>query len=210
MENGSHWIPSEVDVSIRPGWFYHASEDSKVKSPEQLFEIYLNSVGRGAVLLLNVPPDRRGLFHENDVKSLQDFRHIIDTVFKTNLAADAKVTVSSFRGNSNEFDGNKIIDGKNETYWATDENITSGSLELILHGPKTIKYVVLHEYLALGQRVKAFNIEVKKGNEWIKVADATTIGYKRIIKTDPVLTDRIRVNITLARACLTISGLEIY
>jgi alpha-L-fucosidase len=210
MENGSHWIPAEVDVSIRPGWFYHAKEDAKVKTPEQLFDIYLNSVGRGAVLLLNVPPDRRGLFHENDVKALHGFRRIIDSVFKTNLALGSKISVSSFRGNSEKFDGNKLLDGDPETYWATDDNVTSGSIEVDLKKNRLIKYVVLHEYLKLGQRVKKFNIEAWKDGNWVKITDGTTIGYKRIIRIDPVQTDKIRINITEARACLTISGLTIF
>ena len=210
MENGSNWIPSEVDVSIRPGWFYHAEEDTKVKTPEQLFDIYLNSVGRGAVLLLNVPPDRRGLFNENDLKSLLGFRHLLDAEFKTNLAAGAEVSVSSYRGNSDDFNGKKLLDGNPETYWATDDNITSGSIEFNFTEPKTVKYIVLHEYLKLGQRVKAFNIEVKKDNNWVKVAEGTTMGYKRVVKIDAVKTGEVRVNITAARACPTISGIEIF
>jgi alpha-L-fucosidase len=210
MENGSHWIPAEVDVSIRPGWFYHAKEDSKVKTPEQLFNIYLNSVGRGAVLLLNVPPDRRGLFHENDLKALQGFRSLIDQEFKTNIAKGASVSVSSFRDKTAMFNGSMLLDDDRDTYWATDDNETSGSIVLDLKATQTIKYVILNEYLKLGQRVKAFNIEVKKDNEWVKVAYATTIGHKRIVKIEPIQTNMIRVNITDARACLTISGIEVY
>ena len=88
-ENGTHWIPGEVDTSIRPGWFYHAKEDTQVKSPEKLFETYLTSVGRGSTLLLNVPPDRRGVFHENDISALKGFREMLDREFKTNLAKNA-------------------------------------------------------------------------------------------------------------------------
>ncbi|HRJ15224.1 MAG TPA: alpha-L-fucosidase [Saprospiraceae bacterium] len=98
-EDGTSWVPAEVDVSIRPGWFYHQEEDSQVKTPEKLFEIYLSSVGRGAVLLLNVPPDRRGLIHENDIQSLKGFRRILDRTFKINLAQKASVRASSHRGN---------------------------------------------------------------------------------------------------------------
>jgi alpha-L-fucosidase len=210
MENGSRWIPSEVDVSIRPGWFYHAKEDDKVKTPEQLFEIYLKSVGRGSVLLLNVPPDRRGLFHENDVKALQGFRQLLDKEFKTNLAEKAKVSVSSFRGKDKMFGGKNLTDNNPETYWATDDNVTSGSIELTLPTEKLVKYIVLHEYLKLGQRVKSFNIEVKKGNEWVKVADLTTMGFKRIVRIDPVSTSKIRINITKAKSCLTISCIDVY
>jgi len=210
MENGSDWIPSEVDVSIRPGWFYHASEDSLVKSPEKLFEIYLESVGRGAVLLLNVPPDRRGLIHENDIKSLQGFRQLLNNEFKTNLLEGAKVSVSTIRGNSKTFDSNQLIDNNQDTYWATDDSITTGSIEIDLIEEQIVNYVVLHEYLNLGQRVKAFTIEVKKADEWIRVAEATTMGFKRIIKIEPVTTDLIRVNFTGAKASLTVSGIEVY
>jgi len=199
-----------VDVSIRPGWFYHASEDSLVKSPEKLFEIYLESVGRGAVLLLNVPPDRRGLIHENDIKSLQGFRQLLNNEFKTNLLEGAKVSVSTIRGNSKTFDSNQLIDNNQDTYWATDDSITTGSIEIDLIEEQIVNYVVLHEYLNLGQRVKAFTIEVKKADEWIRVAEATTMGFKRIIKIEPVTTDLIRVNFTGAKASLTVSGIEVY
>src|SRR5690606_37953203 len=93
-ENGTHWIPAEVDVSIRPGWFYHASEDSLVKTPEKLFDIYLTSVGRGSTLLLNVPPDPRGRLHERDVMSLKGLREIIDREFANNLAGNAEVVAT--------------------------------------------------------------------------------------------------------------------
>lgn len=210
MENGSHWIPAEVDVSIRPGWFYHAKEDSLVKTPEQLFEIYLNSVGRGAVLLLNIPPDRRGLFHTNDVQSLKGFRNLLDHEFKTNLAKGANVKVSSVRGNSKLFEGQNLLTGNPERYWATDDTVTTGTIELDLHKQQKISYVVLKEYLRLGQRVKAFNIEVKTDGGWRQVANETTIGHKRILKLDPVRTDKIRINITAARACLTMAAVELY
>ena len=98
--DGTKWIPAEVDVSIRPGWFYHSEEDVLVKTPEQLFNIYLTSVGRGAVLLLNVPPDRRGLIHENDVKSLQGFKQLLDSVFFFFLSEEASVKASGYRGKS--------------------------------------------------------------------------------------------------------------
>jgi alpha-L-fucosidase len=210
MENGSHWIPSEVDVSIRPGWFYHASEDAKVKTPEKLFELYLSSVGRGSVLLLNVPPDRRGLFHENDIKSLRGFRQIIDNEFKTNLAKNAKTDASSYRGKFKLFHPSNITDGNKDTYWTTDDTETSGSFIIHLGKAQTIKYIVLQEYIKLGQRVKEFNIEINDKNNWKQITKATTIGYKRILKIDPVTTDKIRVNITASKACPVISNIEVY
>jgi alpha-L-fucosidase len=209
-ENGTHWIPGEVDVSIRPGWFYHAKEDSLVKTPEKLFEIYLSSVGRGSTLLLNVPPDKRGLFHENDVQSLKDWRAMIDQEFKTNLATRAKAEASSFRGNSETYAAGMATDGNKETYWSTDDDVMTGSIEIDLGETKTVKYVVVQEYIRLGQRVKQFSVEVWKDNEWKEIADATTIGYKRILKVEPVETNKVRINITGSKACPLISNVAVY
>ena len=122
-ENGKYWIPAEVDVSIRPGWFYHAEEDAKVKTPEKLFEIYLSSVGRGANLILNIPPDRRGLFHENDIKALRGWKQMIDKSFKNNLALGATVKADTYRGNSKLYSADKVKDGNKETYWATNDDV---------------------------------------------------------------------------------------
>jgi alpha-L-fucosidase len=209
-ENGKFWIPAEVDVSIRPGWFYHAREDSLVKTPQQLFDIYLNSVGRGSNLLLNVPPDRRGLLHENDVKSLMEWRKLLDETFKVNLALQAKVKADSYRGNSKRYAGQSLTDADPETYWATDDDKRSGSLVIELGSQKPVRYVILQEYIKLGQRVKSFTLDVWDGNTWKQAAAATTIGYKRIVKIDPVETAKIRINISDAKACPVISNVEVY
>ncbi len=209
-ENGTHWIPAECDVSIRPGWFYHDHEDSKVRTPENLFELYLSSVGRGSLLLLNVPPDKRGLFHENDVKSLQGFREMLDKEFKTNLALNAKVKANNVRGKSATYAANMITDGKKDTYWATDDEILTGTLEINLNKEEVIKYVVLQEYIQLGQRVKKFTVEIKQNNNWVKVAEGTTIGHKRILKIDPVKSSGIRLSILDSRACPLLSNIEVY
>ncbi|GAC1483839.1 MAG: hypothetical protein NVS1B13_08550 [Flavisolibacter sp.] len=208
--DGINWVPAEVDVSIRPGWFYHSKEDSLVKTPEQLFRIYLTSVGRGSTLLLNIPPDRRGLFHETDVKALQGFKKLLNQEFSVNLARNANVTASSFRGNSKMFSPNKITDANKTTYWATDDNVITGSLEVHLAKQSTVKYIVLQEYIKLGQRVKAFSIDVWKDNNWQEVVAGTTIGYKRILKIEPVQTNKIRLNITDSKACPVISNVEVY
>ncbi|MEO5999926.1 MAG: discoidin domain-containing protein, partial [Chitinophagaceae bacterium] len=209
-EDGKKWIPAEVDVSIRPGWFYHKQEDSLVKSPERLFEIYLSSVGRGAVLLLNVPPDQRGLFNEHDVKSLQGFRQMLDKEFKVNLAKSARAKVSSFRGSDATYDASKVTDGKKDTYWTTDDNVVTGNVEIDLAKKQPVKYVAIQEYIRLGQRVKSFTIEAWQQDSWKEVAAGTTIGYKRILKISPVETDKIRVNIKGARACPLISAVEVF
>ncbi len=208
--DGDKWIPAEVDVSIRPGWFYHAKEDEKVKTAEQLFEIYLTSVGRGSTLLLNIPPDKRGLFHEKDVEALRGYKKLLDTEFAMNLVKKAKVKTSSFRGNSAKYSGSAVTDGNKETYWATDDNQNSGSLEIDLGKETAVKYIVLQEYIKLGQRVKSFSVDIWKNGNWESAVDATTIGYKRILKMDPALTSKLRINITDSKASPLISNVEVY
>ena len=208
--DGDKWIPAEVDVSIRPGWFYHAKEDEKVKTPEQLFDIYLSSVGRGSTLLLNIPPDQRGLFHERDVESLRGYKKLLDREFASNLAKQAKVTVSSIRGNSKKYAGSTITDGNKDTYWATDDDKNNGRLEIDLGSERLVKYIVLQEYIKLGQRVKSFSVDVWKDGKWQNAAEATTIGYKRILRIDPVLTSKIRVEIIESKASPVISNAEVY
>lgn len=209
-ENGTHWIPAEVDVSIRPGWFYHAKEDSLVKSPEKLLDIYLTSVGRGSTLLLNVPPDRRGIIHENDVQALKQWRTLLDETFKTNLALNARTTAASYRGGSKTYAPANLTDNNPETYWATDDDILTNSFEIELNEPKEVNYVVLQEYIKLGQRVKSFAIEAKLGNDWKIIGEGTTVGYKRIINVEPQETAVIRITIRDAKACPVISNVEIF
>ena len=208
--DGTKWIPAEVDVSIRKGWFYHSKEDSLVKTPEQLFEIYLTTVGRGSTLLLNVPPDRRGLLHEEDVAALTGFRKLLDREFKDNLAAKAKVTASSFRGNDVTYSASRLTDGNKNTYWATDDAVTTGTVELDLVKATSVRYILLQEYIRLGQRVQSFTIDIWQNNGWKKASAGTTIGYKRILKLDPVKTSKIKMTIEQARACPVLSNMEVY
>ncbi|SDE16082.1 alpha-L-fucosidase [Niabella drilacis] len=208
--DGTKWIPAEVDVSIRPGWFYHASEDSKVKTPEQLFNIYLTSVGRGSNLLLNIPPDRNGVFHPTDVAALEGFKKLLDERLTHNLAKQARVKASNVRGHSAVYNGAKITDGDRNTYWATDDGVTKADVEVQLPAAKKISYVLLQEYIALGQRISGFVVEAQEGGSWKEIATGTTIGYKRILKIDPVVTSRIRLRITGSKAAPLISNLALY
>ncbi|MBV5312201.1 MAG: alpha-L-fucosidase [Prolixibacteraceae bacterium] len=209
-ETGTSWIPAEVDVSIRPGWFYHAKEDSLVKTPEKLFDIYLSSVGRGANLILNIPPDRRGLINEIDVASLLEWKKLIDERFKTNLAINKTAKASAIRGDSPVYEASMVTDGNKETYWATNDQETAGNLEIDLGESKTISYVLVQEYIKLGQRVKSFSVEIEKDGAWQEVASGTTIGYKRILRINPVDAQKVRVVIKDSKACPVISNVEIY
>jgi alpha-L-fucosidase len=208
-ESGTHWIPAEVDVSIRKGWFYHAEEDSLVKSPDRLLEIYMTSVGRGSTLLLNVPPDKRGLIHENDVASLLGFRKKLDSIFKEDKALKAKVTATNVRGGVQEYNGDKVIDNNDSTFWCTGDDERSGMIEFEFDQPQELKYILLMEHIPLGQRVKEFKVESFENGSWKSVAKATTIGYKRILQLD-TRSEKLRVTIVDSNAAPLISRISLY
>ncbi len=210
-EDGTSWIPAEVDVSIRPGWFYHPEEDSKVRTPENLFKIYLESVGRGSNLILNIPPDQRGLLHENDLEALKGWKNLINKAFATNLAANAKTKADSYRGKSKTFASNNTTDGNPDTYWATNDDIKTGNIEIDLGSNQPISYVSIQEYIKLGQRIKSFTVEAFIDGNWKQIAEGTTIGHKRILALEsPLETNKIRVNIKDSKACPTISNIEVF
>lgn len=209
-EAGTHWIPAEVDVSIRPGWFYHEREDSLVKSPETLFDIYLTSVGRGSTLLLNVPPDKRGRLHPRDVAALRAWRKMLDDAFATNLALGAAATTTNVRGDDAAYGAGMALDNDTDTYWATDDDVVSGSLTIDFGEPKDVNYVVMQEHIRLGQRVRSFSVEAWGGAAWTKIAEGTTIGYKRIVKVGPTRASKVRVNVLDSRACPLIATVAIY
>lgn len=208
--DGTDWVPPEVDVSIRPGWFYHPSEDAQVKSVEKLREIYYQSVGRGANLLLNLPPDRRGLIPDTDAARLRALHAILAATFKTDLARGAQATASATRGHAARFAADRVNDGDPKTYWATDDGVTNGAVELAFRQPVRFDNVVLQEYIALGQRVAAWTVAAEAGGQWKQIAAGTTIGYKHIARFPAVTASRVRLNVTQARACPTISTLALY
>jgi alpha-L-fucosidase len=207
---GTHWLPAECDVSIRPGWFYHPQEDAKVKSPHQLVDLYYKSVGRGATLMLNIPPDRRGRIHENDVKSLLEFRRILDATFAHDLAAKANITASDTRDGSARFAPKSVIDARRDTYWATDDRASTPELALDLGQPVTFNVVRLREYLPLGQRVEAFALDQWKNGQWDEFASGTSIGNCRLVRVEPVTTDKVRLRITQAPVCPAISEVALF
>lgn len=208
--NGDTWIPGEVDVSIRPGWFYHASEDGKVKSVARLLKIYYESVGRGCNLILNLPPDRRGQIHENDVKALREWRKIIDATFATDLACDAKASASNTRGDDPQFAAGNVVDGDRKTYWATDDAVTTAELVLDLGKSVTFNVVRVREYLPLGQRVDSFALDSWQDGVWKEFASATSIGNQRLLQTKSITTQKVRLRITKAAACPAISEVGLF
>ena len=207
---GADWTPPEVDVSIRPGWFYHPAEDMRVKTLDRLIEIYEQSVGRGANLLLNIPPDRRGLIPDVDAARLRELGAAIAAAYKTDLARSAHATSAQVRGGDTTFDASRVIDGNSSTYWATADGVTSGSIELTWKQPVQISRIVLQEHIALGQRVERWTAEAWAGGKWSPIAEGTTIGRKRIARVAPTSTSRLRVTIAQSRACPVISAIGVY
>lgn len=206
---GTHWIPAECDVSIRPGWFYHAKEDAKVKTPAQLMDLYFASVGRGASFLLNLPPDRRGRIADVDVKALTEFRRKLDATFSRNLIRVAKVSATNVRGDDPTFDAGNVLSG-GKKYWATDDAVTNAALTMEFPKPITFNIVRLREVLPLGQRVDAFALDQWQDGGWKEFAAGTSIGSCRLVRGQPVTTAKVRLRITQAAACPAIAELGLF
>jgi alpha-L-fucosidase len=209
-EDGTHWLPAEADVSIRPGWYYHPREDHQVKSLPHLLDIYYKSVGRNASLLLNLPVDHRGLVHETDVRQLMALRNQLDKDFATELAKGQQIMATDERQNSSEFDAEKAIDGNPDTYWSTNDGVASASLTLVFDKPTEVNRVLLQEYIPLGQRVQNFGLEVEVDGKWVEIDQQTTIGYKRILRFETVEATQLRINFVEAKESLAIANLELY
>ncbi len=209
-KNGTHWLPAEVDVSIRPGWYYHSGEDDQVKSADHLELIYYNSVGRNGNLLLNLPVDRRGLVHKNDSVALMQLRQRLDATFSDNLVASAKIRSEDTRGRAAVFAEANLNDGDPDTYWATKDEDTTGTFTLRWPEAQTFNVVELEEYIPLGQRVEAVAVDAWMDGDWQTVGEATSIGNKRWIRIPTTTTDRLRVRITDAMACPVIREVGIY
>jgi alpha-L-fucosidase len=206
--DGNYWVPAEVDVSIRPGWFYHLNQDSKVRTPENLMELYYSSVGRNSNLLLNVPPDRRGLLNENDVKSLMAFRELLKKEFDTELAKGKKASATSVRGKG--YEASLVNDGNKETYWAAKDGDISGDIIIDLGSATEVNRIIIQEYIRLGQRVQEFSVSALADGEWKQLIDGTTIGHKVIRKFPTVKASKIKITIVKSKACPVISNIELY
>ena len=195
--SGVIWYPSEVDTSIRPGWFYHSDQDDKVKTPQHLEDIYYSSIGMNSTLLLNIPPDRRGLIHENDIDHLMALRRRIDNTFSVNLAQQAKLSSSK---PAKGFEAAKLIDGDKFSYWKSTTGDQEHLIEFKFKKAVTFDRLMLQENIRNGQRIEAFQLEVYQNRQWVKVAEAQTVGYKRLLRFEPVTAKKVRLKITAFRA----------
>jgi alpha-L-fucosidase len=209
-EDGDAWVPAEVNTSIRPEWFYHPSEDNKVKSVSQLIDTYYNSVGRNAPLLLNFPIRPDGTIHPTDVKHALEMAKVLRQTFAVDLARNAKVEATNTRGNSPQFAPAKVVDGNKNTYWAADDDVLTASLTLDLGKPTLFNRFQAQEYIRLGQRVKGFTVEAFVDGNWKEIGRGTTVGYKRILRFPAVKATKVRFNITDSKATPVISNISLF
>lgn len=177
------WYPSEVDVSIRPGWFYHADQDKQVKSLNHLTDIYFKSVGYNSVLLLNIPPDLRGLINENDVQRLKEFSSYLKKTFARNY----------------------VLKG-NEAWHGTSGTVRQYDIQK----EALVNAFMIQEDISKGQRVESFLVEAYKDGSWIHMAEGTTIGYKRLVRFSDTRPERIRVTIRSARGVANVAAVSLF
>lgn len=210
--DGDQWTAAECDVSIRPGWFYHPEEDDKVKSPEQLADLYYRSVGHNATLLLNFPVDRNGLINPIDSANAVNFHKLIQRELGNNLVAGMKPKVSNERGG--QFAAQALTDGSWDTYWATGDGVTSADITFTFKKAQKMNRIMLQEYIPLGQRVKKFAVEwLDKNGTWKAVEqgeETTTIGYKRLLRFLTVETKGLRVRILDSRGPICMNNMGVY
>ena len=172
---GSAWRPAEADTSIRPGWFHHPAEDTRVRTADQLVDLYFQSVGRNAKLLLNVPPTQRGLLHDTDVTQLTRFRERLEEICRVDAAA-----------------------GRRVAWRLTGEKMASAEIELARS--EQIAVVRIEENIARGQAIAKHVVTASDGGEWRELARGTTVGYARLHRFEPITARRVRVTIEDAAA----------
>jgi len=208
---GAHWMPAECDVSIRPGWFWHESEDAHVKTPEQLMELYFKSVGRGANLLLNIPPNRHGLLSPEDVRSLEEFHRHLQSAFEENLASKATLRASNVRGNRNRYGPQSLLDGNRDSYWATDDPVCTPELIVYFKHPVRFNVIRLREAIQLGQRIGAYALDAWGNDAWTQIAQGTSVGSCRLVPlADAIEATRLRLRITNSPVCIALTELAVF
>lgn len=204
---GKQYSVGEADVSIRSGWFYHDNQEPK--SLRELMDIYFKSVGRGTPLLLNIPPNQDGKFADADVARLKEFRQTLDQLYSVNYAAGALVEADSTRRNP-LYKASHLTDGDEKTSWAPADDAKTGSFVLDLGKEQHFDVVELKETIEKGQRISGFTIDVAVNGQWVPYGAGSTVGYRRLIKGQPVDSRYIRVSITDAQATPILNGVSVY
>jgi alpha-L-fucosidase len=208
---GAHWMPAECDVSIRPGWFWHESENARVKTPDQLIDLYFKSVGRGASLLLNVPPNRQGILSQEDERSIAEMQRRLQSMFRENLASKAKLQASNVRGNRNRYGTHHLLDGNPDSYWATDDAVCTPDLIVDFGIPVRFQVIRLREAIQLGQRIGGFALDAWQHDAWQQIAEAASVGSCRLISLgDAIEATRLRLRITNSPVCIALAEFAVF
>ena len=203
-----HYYPAETNTSIRHGWFWR-DEQQHVKSAAEILDIWYRSVGGNSVFLLNIPPNRDGRFPQRDVKVLEAVGRVITETFATNLAAGARATASETR--SDRFAAKFALDGATSTCWMPHDWTTQSELVVLLPEPRRFNRIMFQEQIYdYSQRIARFAIDVQVDGKWGQIADGTTVGYKKICRTETVTSDQVRIRVLDARVCPTISNFGLY
>lgn len=209
---GAYWMGAECDVPLRPGWFYHASQDSLVKTPTELLDLYYASVGRGADLDLGLAPDKRGQLDAHDVASLRVFGDWLRQTFAVNLAQHASITASNIRGRSAAHFGPAfLLDDDRYSYWATDDSVHTPDIVFDLGSPQSFNVVRLRENIKLGQRVDSFAIDISVNGVWTEIVRGTSIGPNKLLRLREALSaQKVRLRITGSPVCIALSDFGLY
>ncbi len=200
------WYPAEVNTSIRPGWFWHERENDQVKPLEKLAEIYMNSVGGNATFLLNIPPDRRGLFHEKDVERLRELGAYLRQAFERNLIHTAEISAPEAEpGHEKE-----CMLSEDDRFYFPAEGILCPEITIRWKQPQSLRFVTIREHLPLSQRIESFELLADIGGKTVPVYRGTTVGNKKIARLENVTTDQLILRITDARGTPAIEQLGVF
>lgn len=205
----AQWFPVECDTMMIGHWFWDGTPPQDLAT---LLNYYYTSVGRNSILLLNVAPDKRGLFSDESVKRLHEFHDAIQKIFGTDFAAGKTAVASNVRGNDSTFSADKALDSDKNTYWATDDGVTSATLEVDLGGEQEFNVVRLEEMITLGQRVAEYKIEAwdEPSKAWKELNHGFTIGYRKLDRFPKVKSSKVRLTILQSRACPAIKSFGVH
>jgi alpha-L-fucosidase len=204
------WYPAEALYSIRPGWFWHAAEDTELETLSQLVGFYYDSVGRNSVLLLNVPPNTQGLIADPDVAELAQFGPAIPSIYQSNLVEAQPASADSVFQNMPTYAASMAVDGNTDTFWAAGEGTTSARIEFDLGSPRTFNLVSIQEPIALGERATQHQVEVESNGSWTTIATGTAIGQRKLHRVGAVTASSIALVITQARGVPAIAEFGVY
>jgi alpha-L-fucosidase len=204
------WYPAEALYSIRPGWFWHAAEDTRQKTLSQLLDIYYDSVGRNSILLLNVPPNAQGLLASPDVTAMDQYGAAIRAIYQSNVVAARPALADSVFEDTPSHDASMAVDGKIDTFWAAGQGKTSARIELDLGSPRAFNVVSIQEPIALGERITQHHIEAKSNGSWTTIANGTAVGERKLHRVGTVTASNIALVITGARGAPAVAELGVY